>query len=496
MNTTKKVLVVGAGVSGLATAIGLANKGFHVTVFEKNAHPGGRCGRITCQGHRFDLGATIFLMPSIYKEVFDYLELSLEKDVPSTPLSTIYKLHFADGQIVNFSTDKAFMSAQLERIEKGSSIKANQLIHNGNTLFKLAYNKLLGTYFHSWKSFITLENAALLFRIKAHIRHVSYVKRFFHDVHLQTAFSFQNIYVGQNPLTAPALFAMLPAAELSEGSLFPDGGMYAIVEALLKKAKSLGVNIVCNKPVSRIQTNKKKAIGLTFEDGSTVEGDIIVANADLPYVYKELLHDTTQTRILNKKKYSCSAIVFHWGLDKRYRQLGHHGVFISSDYEGNLNDIFKNNSMGDEPSFYVHAPVQTDPTAAPEGHDTLSIVIPVGNFTPKNANDWDFLKQKARLSVLKRLQKEGLTDIDEHIKFELCSLPENWMNSFNVARGAIFGSINHSIFQMGYFRPHNKHKRLHNLYFAGGSTHPGNGVPLVLLSAKLTTQRILEEHDI
>jgi phytoene desaturase len=493
MNEQKKVLIIGAGVGGIATAIGLARNGYQVKVFEKNVNPGGRCGQILHEGHRFDLGATIFLMPSIYREVFDYLGLSLEDVLPSKPLPTIYKIHYPDGKTLDFTTDKNYLESQLEVFEKGSSMQAKKFVAKGYELFQLAYKHLLGRNFYSWSEFITLSNLALLFRIKTHIKHQTYVSRFFKDPHLKMAFSFQNIYVGQNPLTAPALFAMLPAAELTEGSIFPIGGMYSIVEKLLETARGLGVEIQCNKPVVQILTEGRKATGIRFEDGSEMQGDLIVANADLPYVYRELLPDRRKSNHLDKLKYSCSAIVFHWGMDKRYPELGHHGVFLSEDYQESLNEIFRNNALGENPSFYVHAPGTTDPTAAPDNQDSISIIVPVGHIDPKMELDWNILKQTARASVIRRLKKMGLSDIDEHIKFEMCCLPKNWESSFHVSKGSVFGSVNHSIFQMGYFRPHNKHDRYKNLYFAGGSTHPGNGVPLVLLSAKLTSERILKE---
>lgn len=193
-------------------------------------------------------------------------------------------------------------------------------------------------------------------------------------------------------------------------------------------------------------------------------------------------------------KYACSAIVLHWGLDKRYPELGHHSVFLSGDYHANLNKIFKKKSLSDNPSFYVHAPARSDETAAPAGQDTLSIIIPAGHLDERYENNWNELKNIARTSVINRLKNQGLTDIEEHIKFEITYLPQTWKSLFNLSRGATFGSIGHNILQMGYFRPHNRHRRYRNLYFTGGSTHPGNGIPLVLLSAKLTSERIIKDQ--
>jgi phytoene desaturase len=186
-------------------------------------------------------------------------------------------------------------------------------------------------------------------------------------------------------------------------------------------------------------------------------------------------------------------MVFHWGLDKMYPQLEHHSIFLSEQYRTNLDKIFNEKSISDKPSFYVHAPVKSDPSAAPPNQDTLSIVVPVGHLDEKQDHDWNKLKQTARAAIIERLKKLGMTDIDEHIKFEICYLPNTWKNIYNISRGSVFGSVGHNIMQMGYFRPHNRHDRYKNLYFVGGSTHPGNGVPLVLLSAKLTSERILKE---
>lgn len=489
----KNVAIIGAGAGGIATAIKLAQNGYKVTVYEKNATPGGRCGQLIRDGHRFDLGATIFLMPSIYREVFASLGLKLEDSFESKPLPVIYKLYYGNGQTFDFTTNSSKMKAQLEKIEPGSFQYMQRYIKTGYNLFKISMDKLLGRNFYHLFDFINFGNVKLLFQIKTHIRHMTYIKQFFKNPLLQVAFTFQNIYVGQNPFKAPALFSMLPAAELSEGSLYPVGGMYKVIEKLLEVATELGVDFQYNKTVMRINVDAEHATGLLFEDGSEVLADLIVANADLPYVYKELLPDRLRSFKMNFLKYSCSGMVFHWGLDKAYPQLAHHSVFLSGDYKKSLDKIFNDKTMAESPSFYIHAPVKNDPAAAPEGQDTISVIVPVGHLDPRKHQDWVALKQIAREGILNRLKAEGLKDLEEHIKFEICYLPKTWENVLNIAKGSVFGSVSHSILQMGYFRPHNKHPRYKNLYFVGGSTHPGNGVPLVLLSSKLTSERILKD---
>jgi len=493
MNNKPKAVIIGAGVGGIATAAFLAQNGYAVEVYEKNANPGGRCGQLIQEGHRFDLGATILLMPSLYRKVLSELGIDLEKDLETTSLEPVYKLFFSDGSDFAFTRNPEKMKAQLEAIEPGSFPKFQEYVKEGYEFFNLSINDLLGKNFDHLFQFVNFKSMRLLLKLKVWIFHTDYIKRFFKNQHLRMAFTFQNIYVGQNPYQAPAFFSMLPGAEIAEGALFPKGGMHRIVEKLLEKATSLGVTIHYKKPIEKIILNGNKTEGILLEDGTIVYADLVIASADLPYVYKELLPDKEASDRLRKRKHSCSAIVFHWGMDKIYPQLDHHSVFLNDPYKDGLNKIFKEKSLSENPSFYIHAPVRSDKSAAPENHDTLSVIVPVAHLDANYDQDWKALKQTARAGVISRLKEAGLDDIEEHIKFEVSYLPKTWEKTCNVTHGSVFGSLGHTIFQMGYFRPHNQHKKYRNLYFAGGSTHPGNGVPLVLLGAKLTTERILKD---
>jgi len=492
----KKVAIIGAGVGGVATAIKLAQNGFKVTVYEKNSTPGGRVSQAIRDGHRFDLGATIFLMPGIYRDALANLGIDLDEFVEFLPMTTLYQLYFDDGTVLDFTTDKEKMEAQLEAIEPGSYLAMKSYLHQGYGFLQLGLTKLLGRNFYRMFDFVNLSNVGLLIRLKAYLRHQKFVERFFRHPHLQMAFTFQNIYVGQSPYEAPALFSMLPAAELLEGSMFPRGGMNRIISRLIEYAEKLGVTFECNKPVTEILTSNRQVTGIRFEDNTLADADIIVANADLPYVYSELLPDKHRARRINKLNHACSAMVFHWAIDKVYPGLAQHNVFLSDQYRECLDTIFKEKTLSEEFCFYVHSPVRTDTTAAPAGQDSLSVVIPVGHLDPSKNQDWTRLRNMARQGVIRRLEKLGMENLEEHIKFEICYLPGTWESMFHVSRGATFGSLGHNIMQMGYFRPHNRHDRYRNLYFAGGSTHPGNGIPLVLLSAKLTSERILKEQAV
>ncbi len=490
----KSVAVIGAGIGGISTAIRLAKSGFDVTVYEKNNTPGGRVSQTLRDGHRFDLGATIFLMPEVYRSTFASMDIDLEKFIEFIPVTTLYQLYFDDGTVLDFTKDEKKMEAQLEALEKGSYNMMKSYLDQGYEFLQLGLSRLLGRNFYKLFDFVNLSNVGLLIKLKAYLRHQTFVERFFRHPHLQMAFTFQNIYVGQSPYQAPALFSMLPAAELLESAMFPKGGMNQIAAKLVDYAKQLGVHFVCNMPAAKILTDSNRATGILFEDHSSVKADIVVANADLPYVYSNLLPDKRPAVRINKLRHACSAMVFHWGIDKVYPGLAQHNVFLSDQYRECLDTIFQDKSLSQEFCFYIHSPVRTDPTAAPENQDSISVVIPVGHIDPEKNQDWTSTRTMARQGVIRRLEKLGFTDFADHIKFEICYLPGTWESAFHVSRGATFGSLGHNIMQMGYLRPHNRHNRYRNLYFTGGSTHPGNGVPLVLLSAKLTSERILKEQ--
>jgi len=493
MPEQKKAVIIGAGVGGIATAVFLARQGFAVEIYEKNVNPGGRCGQMIQDGHRFDLGATILLMPSLYRQVFSTLGMELDKELETTSLEPVYKLFFGDGTEFAFSRNAERMKLQLEAIEPGSNAQYERYVKEGYEFFNLSINGLLGKNFYHLFQFVNLKSIRLLIKLKTWIKHTDYIQRFFNDHRLQKAFTFQNIYVGQNPYKQPAFFSMLPGAEIAEGALFPKGGMHRVVEKLLAAATGLGVKVQYKKSVDKIVVNGKRAEGIQLENGEIIQADVVIANADLPYVYDKLLPGRTAANRLKKKEYSCSAIVFHWGLDKVYPQLDHHSIFLNEPYKEGMEKIFDEKSLSANPSFYVHAPVRTDASAAPENGDTFSVIIPATHIDEKVEQDWQALKQMAREAVIRRMKEAGLTDIEEHIKFEVCFMPKTFESYCNVTNGSVFGSLSHTIFQMGYFRPHNRHSKYKNLYFTGGSTHPGNGVPLVLLGAQLTSERIIKD---
>jgi phytoene desaturase len=486
-------IVIGAGIGGIATAARLAKNGYDVTVLEKEATPGGRANQIVRDGHRFDIGPTLFLMPEVWEETFATLGEKMSDHLDLRRIDPTYKVHFDDGLQLELTSDIGKMQEQLEAVEKTAFTGFLNYIAEGSKHYKISLEKFVGRNFYNIFEYLSLKNLPLIVQLKALKKHFANTGRFFKDERLKAAFTFQNMYLGLSPYDAPATYSLLQYTELAEGVWYPMGGMYAGIQAWVKVAEKLGVKFIYNAPVKRLATNGTKIFGAVLEDGKPMTADIFVGNADLPYIYKELLPDAKEAKKLEEKLYTCSTLMFYWGVDREYSQIAHHNVFLGGDYKASFDQIFEDHTLPDVPSFYVHAPARTDKAAAPDGQDTLYVLMPVGHLDARSEQDWDALVDRARETVFKRLATEmGVHDLKEHIKFEIVYQPKTWKDRFNLVNGSAFG-LSHNFWQVGYLRPQNRHKTYRNLYFAGASTHPGTGLPIVLLSARLTTERILKE---
>jgi phytoene desaturase len=317
------------------------------------------------------------------------------------------------------------------------------------------------------------------------------MSNYFDNPRLKSAFTFQDVYMGLSPFDAPATFSMMPYTELAHGVWYPKGGMYQVVEALMSLAHEAGVEFVFNSTVEQIDVNGKRTRGVVI-DGQRLEADAVLANADLPYVYNELLPRDGQAEKLARKCYSCSVISFFWGVDKNYESLGPHTLFLADDYRENFDSIIRDLSLPANPSLYIHAPARLDPSMAPQGQDTLIAIVPVGHMAKNGEQDWSAIRDQARQHVHRRLRTVGIHDLEEHIKFEVNITPPSWQKRYNLVKGSTHG-LCHNLTQLGYFRPDYRHPYYDNLYFVGASTRPGTGIPTAMISGRQSAQRILDD---
>jgi phytoene desaturase len=383
---TKKIIVIGAGIAGLTAATHLAKAGLQVTVIEKNARPGGRCDRISYQGHLFDTGPTLLVMPLLYEAEFAALGASFREILDLQRVDPTYRLVFDDGSQLALTSDLHSMESQLEAFEPGSFKGLLRYLEEGYRHYHLSIEKLVNRDFRKASEFFTLDKLPLLYQIKPLVNHYRHMSAYFNDPRLKAAFTFQDVYMGLSPFDAPATFSMMAYTELAHGVWYPRGGMYQVVEALMTLACNAGVEFIFNGAVEKIEVSGKRTLGVCL-DGERLAADVVLANADLPYVYQELLPPDGQVKKLAHKRYSCSVISFFWGVDQPFDVLGPHTLFLASDYQANFTSIIRDLDLPVNPSLYVHAPARLDPGMAPEGEDTIIAVVPVGHMGVNGSQD-------------------------------------------------------------------------------------------------------------
>lgn len=489
--TGKSVIVIGAGIGGIVAATHLARRGFAVTVVEKNARAGGRCDFHSREGHHFDSGPTLLVLPLLYEAEFRALGSSFRERLDLRRIDPTYHVVFDDGSQLALTSDDKSMQEQMAAYGPENFAGFRRYMDEGGRHYQLAIEKLVNRDFRTASEFFSLENLPLLFQIKPFVNHYRNMSAYFDNSRLKAAFTFQDAYMGLSPFEAPATFSMMPYAEWAHGVWYPQGGMYRIVEVLVDLARAAGVEFIFNSPVERIDVDATRARGIVLADGQR-QADAVLANADLPYVYQNLLPNDGLAGPLTRKRFSCSVISFFWGVDKRYETLGPHTLFLADDYRENFDCITHDLGLPANPCLYIHAPARLDASMAPPEQDTLTAIVPVGHINEAGQQDWEKIRDQARQQVFRRLATLGITDLDAHIKFETCFTPLSWRKRYNLMKGATHG-LSHNLTQLGYMRPHNRHPRYRNLYFAGASTHPGTGIPTAMVSGRLSAQRIMDD---
>ncbi|PRP88969.1 phytoene desaturase [Planoprotostelium fungivorum] len=491
----KKVIVIGAGLGGLAVAGRMAKAGYKVEVLEKNEHEGGRCDYYEKEGHRFDIGPSIMLMPQLFEMLFQDLDKDLYRDLNLVKVDPLYNIHFADGTTFLPSSDLTKMKEQLEKIEPGSFQQWMRYIEQASFHYYGSIEHVIGRNFRNILEYFDPRKMQMIFSLRPLRNHWSYVSTFFKSHNLRSLVTFQNMYLGLSPFQAQATYSLMQYTEYTDGIWYPKGGMHEIPRALKRASERLGARYRFDSEVERIVTEGGRAKGVVLKNGQTLDADIIICNADLPFVYDKLLREEKQRKKMESLKYTSSAIMFYWALDKIFPEIQHHNMYLCDNYEEGCRTIFDKHDVPPEPSFYINAPQRSDPSAAPSGQDSIMILVPVGHLAPENDNPkfWKEKQDYCRKFVLNRLKMEGI-DIERHIKWEHALTPIEWRDNYNLAKGVTFG-LSHEFWQIGFFRPRNKHAKLNNLYFSGASTHPGSGMPLVLLSAKLAAERVFEDEE-
>jgi phytoene desaturase len=480
-------------MGSLAAAIRLAAKGFEVEIFEKNDQLGGRVGRLEESGFTFDMGPSLLLMTDTYRELFASAGRDLDDYVRLIPLDGQYRVTFGDGDTLTIRRTLPELIKELERIEPGVTPRFYRFLEDACNKYRVGRSEFVERDFEGARDFFGLRNLKLLLRTRALNNYYRSVSRFFRTDKLRQAFSLQTMYLGLSPFEAPAVYSLLPYTELAEDGLwFPEGGMYSLIEAMQQLATELGVTFHLNSPVEEVVVSKDRASGVRV-GGEEIGADAVLVGADLPYAYRELLGGSAdkdfRVRRRENLQYTASAFMLYLGIDRRLDHMLHHNFYLSGRYRENFEAIFRDHTLPEDPSFYAVVPSKTEPRMAPEGKESLFVLVPVPHLG--DHVDWERDGTAFKEKIYELIEKRCGVQRD-WVVFERVRTPLDWRSEYNLEEGAAFG-IGHGILQVGYFRPPMVSKGVKGLYFVGASTRPGTGVPLVTIGAGLVVERIGRE---
>jgi phytoene desaturase len=483
----KKIIIIGAGLGGLSAAVRLAKSGFSVTVLEKNETVGGKVNFVEADGYKFDTGASLLTMKHVLEDVFSFAGRELKDYLDIAPLEPICRYFWSDETRFDASTDIQKTENEIANLEPQDVENFRKYLADSKQKYEIAERTFLAKSLNDLPELIRPKYLKDLLKISTLKTLDKHNEKYFKSEKLQQVFNRYATYNGSSPFETPATFALIPFVEFGLGAWYVRGGMYEIPKALARLANELNVEIKTNCEVEKIITKNGKAVGVKVND-EILSADFIVSNADAIETYRNLL--PPENKKFQDREPSCSGFVLLLGTHKKFPNLAHHNIFFSDDYKAEFDAIFKRKRPAKNPTIYICSTSRTDETQAPNGHENLFVLI---NAPYTNSRiDWQKEAKSYRDLIIKKLEEFGLEDLNQSIDFEQIITPEDFEKKYRANRGSIYGISSNGVFS-AFLRVPNKSKEIENLYFVGGATHPGGGIPLVLLSAKMTAEMICRE---
>lgn len=480
-----QIVVIGSGFGGLSAAIRLQARGYEVTVVEKRDKPGGRAYVYEQDGFTFDGGPTIITVPHLIRELFDLAGRRMEDYVQLVPLDPFYNVRFDDGSVFHYNGDRDFLIEQIRQFNPADVEGYHRLSRAASEIFKAGL-PLMEQPFLSL--FDMVKVAPDLIRLQTYKSVAAFVSQYLQDERLRRAFSFHPLLIGGNPFQSTSIYAMIHKLEQEFGIWFPMGGTGALVNALVRLFRELGGTLRLGSTVQEIEISPTTgcATGVQLQDGELMRADAVVSNAEVAYTYLDLVKPEFRRlqsdRRLQNTRYSMSLFVLYFGTNRRYEHLAHHEILLGRRYREWTRDIFTRKILPDDFSLYLHHPTATDPSLAPPGCDGWYVLSPVPNL--EGDTDWRREAKPYRDAIVDYLERNYLPDLSQHIVTERSIDPLHFRDTLNSYRGSAF-SIEPTLMQSAWFRPHNRSEDVPNLYLVGAGTHPGAGIPGVMNSGKI-----------
>ncbi|MCS7145774.1 MAG: phytoene desaturase family protein [Nitrososphaerota archaeon] len=486
-----RVVVVGAGVGGLAVAALLAKDGHEVTVVEKNESIGGRAGAFIRDGFAFDTGPTWYLMPDVFDRFFQEFGRRTSDLYTLYRLDPSYRVFFDDGEVVDISHDVEKVYQLFDSLEEGGGEKLRRFLNKCEELYK-SIRKTLYLDLDSPLSLLNREILSQGLKINIFESVESYVKKSFQSDKARKILLYSVGFIGTPPAKSPSFYAILNYVKIVQGVYFPEGGIRRLVQVLYDLAKSQGVEFLTGQEVKKIEVEDGVARRVLV-DGSALDADVVVVNADYAYTELNLLdrrYRTYDENYWRSRTLTPSALIAFIGLDRKIDSLTTHNVFLERDWSENFYQIFDplRAKWPDYASYYVHVPSKVDKSAAPKEGEAVFFLIPIAS----GLEDSDEKREKLFTNILRDLEHKTGEKIGENIVLKGLFSIRDFSARFNAFRGTALG-LAHTLRQTAFWRPRHRSAKVKNLYYTGQYTHPGIGLPMVLISAQIVRKKIAKE---
>ena len=489
----KTVIIIGAGIAGMAAAIRLRAKGYTVAVYEANTYPGGKLTAFSKSGYRFDMGPSLFTMPQFVEHLFTAAKKPIETYFQYKKKAIVCNYFYEDGTTFSALADEtefAERAAQTFDVDKKDLL---DYFKRSKRKYDLTASLFLEKSLHKTSTYLNLDTIKAIFNVHSldiNTTLSGYNTKVFRDQRLVQFYNRFATYNGSSPYQTPGIMSMIPHLEQHFGTFFPKGGMHAITTSLFQLAKDIGVNFHFERKVNQIVTENHKAVGIEIE-GSRITADIVVSNSDIVPTYRHLLKAHKAPEKILQQPRSSSALIFYWGITKEFPQLDLHNIFFSEDYKTEFDYIFEKKDVHHDPTVYINITSKEESGDAPTGCENWFTMI---NVPSNTGQDWDDIIANARQNIIKKLSRLLQEDISELIEFEEILDPRTIASKTQSYRGALYGASSNNKYA-AFLRHPNFQSNITNLYFCGGSVHPGGGIPLCLLSGKIVSELIEAQRE-
>lgn len=480
---TDHVVIVGAGLAGLSTALRLAGKGRKVTVIERESVPGGRNGLLVKDGFHFDTGPQVLTMPDLIADAFDCVGENMHDWLDLQKVEPLYRAHYHDGSKLDVHANPQRMAQEIEEVIGANEAKGYlEYVDFVSKLYQYEMKDFIDKNIDSPLDLLT-PNLAKLVALGGFRKLAPKAQQYLKDFRTERIYTFQAMYAGLSPYQALAIYGVIAFMDSIAGVFFPKGGMHAVPRALAGAAAKHGVEFRYNTEITKVEKSGNRATAVITKNGERIAADVVVLNPDLPVAYENLLGKVPWS--VKRLKYSPSAVVLSVGSKKKYSGIAHHNIHFGNDWKGVFDDLIDRKQFMQDPSLLVTNSTLSDPELAPKGKEIYYILFP----TPNTDSNIDWVKEtpKYRDEMIRVLEERGYEGFSENIEVEQVTGPLEWEQQ-GMKNGAPFACA-HTFLQTGPFRPGNMWGE--NVVFAGSGTQPGVGVPMVLISGRLAAERIL-----